>query len=120
MITDSHHRWTSQRHDGKLWNLNAYRTDVIQALGGVETILEHTLFKGTYFPTWEKLQHLKHTAARYRDIVDVAGNSPKAGDGQNTLLPEPSVRSPYRTAFLGLADHIISDRIVASLRRELR
>ncbi|KAI8290919.1 Pre-mRNA-processing-splicing factor 8 [Colletotrichum sp. SAR11_57] len=24
--------WTSQRHDGKLWNLNAYRTDVIQAL----------------------------------------------------------------------------------------
>ncbi|KAF2755488.1 pre-mRNA-processing-splicing factor 8 [Pseudovirgaria hyperparasitica] len=47
--------WTSQRHDGKLWNLNAYRTDVIQALGGVENILEHTLFKGTAFPTWEGL-----------------------------------------------------------------
>ncbi|MCJ1327412.1 pre-mRNA-splicing factor 8 [Thelotrema lepadinum] len=47
--------WTSQRHDGKLWNLNAYRTDVIQALGGVETILEHTLFKATAFPTWEGL-----------------------------------------------------------------
>jgi pre-mRNA-processing factor 8 len=47
--------WTHQRHDGKLWNLNAYRTDVIQALGGVEGILEHTLFKGTYFPTWEGL-----------------------------------------------------------------
>ncbi|KAI9188902.1 pre-mRNA-splicing factor 8 [Blastocladiella emersonii ATCC 22665] len=47
--------WTSQRHDGKLWNLNNYRTDVIQALGGVEGILEHTLFKGTYFPTWEGL-----------------------------------------------------------------
>jgi hypothetical protein len=44
--------WTHQRHDGKLWNLNNYRTDVIQALGGVEGILEHTLFKGTYFPTW--------------------------------------------------------------------
>ena len=28
--------WTHQRHDGKLWNLNNYRTDVIQALGGVE------------------------------------------------------------------------------------
>ena len=40
---------------GKLWNLNNYRTDVIQALGGVEGILEHTLFKGTYFPTWEGL-----------------------------------------------------------------
>jgi pre-mRNA-processing factor 8 len=47
--------WTHQRHDGKLWNLNNYRTDMIQALGGVESILEHTLFKGTYFPTWEGL-----------------------------------------------------------------
>jgi pre-mRNA-processing factor 8 len=47
--------WTHQRHDGKLWNLNNYRTDVIQALGGVEGVLEHTLFKGTYFPTWEGL-----------------------------------------------------------------
>ncbi|KAK7918008.1 hypothetical protein PG985_009882 [Apiospora marii] len=36
--------WTSQRHDGKLWNLNAYRTDVIQALGGA-----------TGFPSWEGL-----------------------------------------------------------------
>ena len=32
--------WTHQRHDGKLWNLNNYRTDMIQALGGVEGILE--------------------------------------------------------------------------------
>lgn len=47
--------WTHSRHDGKLWNLNNYRTDIIQALGGVEGILEHTLFKGTYFPTWEGL-----------------------------------------------------------------
>jgi len=47
--------WTHQRHDGKLWSLNNYRTDMIQALGGVEGILEHTLFKGTYFPTWEGL-----------------------------------------------------------------
>ncbi|GMM59078.1 U4/U6-U5 snRNP complex subunit [Maudiozyma humilis] len=48
-------RWTNPRHDGKLWNLNAYRTDVIQALGGIETILEHTLFKGTGFNSWEGL-----------------------------------------------------------------
>ena len=33
--------------------MNNYRIDVIAALGGVEGILEHTLFKGTYFPTWE-------------------------------------------------------------------
>ena len=39
----------------RLWNLNAYRTDVIQALGGIETILEHTLFKGTGFQSWEGL-----------------------------------------------------------------
>ncbi|ORX49188.1 pre-mRNA-processing-splicing factor 8 [Hesseltinella vesiculosa] len=44
--------WTNTRHDGKLWNLNNYRTDMIQALGGVEGILEHTLFKGTYFTSW--------------------------------------------------------------------
>lgn len=47
--------WTNQRHDGKLWNLNAYRADVIQALGGIETILEHTLFKATGFDSWEGL-----------------------------------------------------------------
>lgn len=37
------------------FQVNAYRTDVIQALGGVETILEHTLFKSTGFPSWEGL-----------------------------------------------------------------
>jgi pre-mRNA-processing factor 8 len=60
--------WTSQRHDGKLWNLNAYRTDVIQALGGVETILEHTLFKATAFPSWEGLfwEKASGTLKRFR------------------------------------------------------
>lgn len=47
--------WTSNHHDGKLWNLNSYRSDVIQSLGGIETILEHTLFKGTGFDSWEGL-----------------------------------------------------------------
>ncbi|OAA61907.1 pre-mRNA processing splicing factor 8 [Niveomyces insectorum RCEF 264] len=47
--------WTNQRHDGRLWNLNNYRTDVIQSLGGVETILEHSLYKATGFPSWEGL-----------------------------------------------------------------
>ena len=58
------HKWSSDGNtrresdikiQSKLWNLNNYRTDMIQALGGVEGILEHTLFKGTYFPTWEGL-----------------------------------------------------------------
>ncbi|PBP18441.1 PROCN-domain-containing protein [Diplocarpon rosae] len=61
--------WTSQRHDGKLWNLNAYRTDVIQALGGVETILEHTLFKATAFPSWEGLFWEK--ASGFEELVNI-------------------------------------------------
>lgn len=63
--------WTHQRHDGKLWNLNNYRTDMIQALGGVEGILEHTLFKGTYFPTWEGLFWLVHFCCNrlYRKLI---------------------------------------------------
>ncbi|KAJ2393526.1 pre-mRNA-splicing factor 8, partial [Coemansia sp. RSA 2611] len=47
--------WTHNKHDGRLWQLNSYRTDMIQALGGVECILEHSLFRGTYYPTWEGL-----------------------------------------------------------------
>ena len=35
---------------------------MIQALGGVEGILEHTLFKGTYFPTWVLTQRLHGTS----------------------------------------------------------
>ncbi|XXH04822.1 hypothetical protein Hte_011244 [Hypoxylon texense] len=77
--------WTSQRHDGKLWNLNAYRTDVIQALGGVETILEHTLFKATGFPSWEGLFWEKACLAkgtkllRY-DHTQIAVEDVKEGD----------------------------------------
>lgn len=47
--------WTSTKHDGKLHSLTNYRADMIQALGGVEGILEHTLFKGTGFSTWAGL-----------------------------------------------------------------
>jgi len=47
--------WTSTKHDGKLHSLTNYRSDMIQALGGVEGILEHTLFKGTGFSTWAGL-----------------------------------------------------------------
>lgn len=77
--------WTSQRHDGKLWNLNAYRTDVIQALGGVETILEHTLFKATGFPSWEGLFWEKACLAKgtlllRHDHSTVAVEDVKEGD----------------------------------------
>ncbi|GIQ84915.1 pre-mRNA-processing-splicing factor 8, partial [Kipferlia bialata] len=47
--------WSHKQHDGKLHNLTNYRTDVIQALGGVDRILSHTLFAATGFPTWQGL-----------------------------------------------------------------
>jgi hypothetical protein len=72
--------WTHQRHDGKLWNLNNYRTDVIQALGGVEGILEHTLFKGTYFPTWEGLFWEKACFAADTQLLRADGSVVAAAD----------------------------------------
>lgn len=74
--------WTSQRHDGKLWNLNAYRTDVIQALGGVETILEHTLFKATGFPSWEGLFWEKACLAKGTQLLRYDGSSVAVEDVQ--------------------------------------
>lgn len=68
ILRESSFWWTHQKHDGKLWNLNNYRTDMIQALGGVEGILEHTLFKGTYFPTWEGLFWEKATGFEERFV----------------------------------------------------
>ncbi|EAY02411.1 pre-mRNA processing 8 protein homolog PRP8 [Trichomonas vaginalis G3] len=47
--------WTHHHHDGKLWNLKDYRADVIQALGGVEGILSHSIFKATGYKHWEGL-----------------------------------------------------------------
>lgn len=90
--------WTSQRHDGKLWNLNAYRTDVIQALGGVETILEHTLFKATGFPSWEGLFWEKACLAKGTkllrfDHTQVAVEDVKEGD--LLLGPDGSSRRAF-------------------------
>eukprot|EP00835_Amoeboradix_gromovi_P001880 NODE_96_length_21330_cov_0.419858.p1 type:complete len:2207 gc:universal NODE_96_length_21330_cov_0.419858:801-7421(+) len=47
--------WTDTKHDGKLWNILNYRTDMIEALGGVQVILEHTLYKATRFTNYEGL-----------------------------------------------------------------
>ena len=47
--------WTVRNHDGRLWTLEFYKDEMIKNLGGITNILEHTLFKGTYFPTWEGL-----------------------------------------------------------------
>jgi pre-mRNA-processing factor 8 len=48
--------WFHMDHDGRLCGgLDEYRKTMIQALGGVEAVLEHTLFAGTGFSSWEGL-----------------------------------------------------------------
>ncbi|KAJ5163270.1 uncharacterized protein N7500_005100 [Penicillium coprophilum] len=90
--------WTSQRHDGKLWNLNAYRTDVIQALGGVETILEHTLFKATAFPSWEGLFWEKACLAKGTRLLRYDGTEVNVEDvreGDQLLGPDGEPRRAF-------------------------
>ncbi|KAK5108138.1 hypothetical protein LTR62_008734 [Meristemomyces frigidus] len=90
--------WTSQRHDGKLWNLNSYRTDVIQALGGVETILEHTLFKATAFPSWEGLFWEKACLAFGTKVLQYDGsevNVEDVEDGDLLLGPDGGPRTVF-------------------------
>lgn len=47
--------WTHQSHDGKLWNLTKYRSDVVQAFGGPEGIFKHTIFAATGYRRWDGL-----------------------------------------------------------------
>ncbi|KAJ1766431.1 pre-mRNA-splicing factor 8, partial [Coemansia sp. RSA 1752] len=67
--------WTHAKHDGRLWQLNTYRTDMIQALGGVECILEHSLFRGTYYPTWEGLFWQQQCFAQGTRVMMHSGES---------------------------------------------
>ncbi|CBH14584.1 PRP8 protein homologue [Trypanosoma brucei gambiense DAL972] len=50
--------WFHQEHDGNICGgvLERYRVDTNIALGGVEAILEHSLFRGTGFPSWEGIE----------------------------------------------------------------
>lgn len=38
--------WTHQRHDGKLWNLNNYRTDMIQVNAGERSKRSYEMQEG--------------------------------------------------------------------------
>ncbi|KAJ1893687.1 pre-mRNA-splicing factor 8, partial [Kickxella alabastrina] len=96
--------WTHAKHDGKLWQLNSYRTDMIQALGGVECILEHSLFRGTYYPTWEGLFWQQQCFAagtlvmmhsgELRRVEDVAVGELLMGDDSMPRVIDELVRGP--------------------------
>jgi len=85
--------WTNQRHDGKLWQLNNYRVDVISALGGVEGILEHSLFKGTAFPTWEGFEELAPISPGQRPADQPQVNEVQEIDKCSTIRVEPNSES---------------------------
>jgi pre-mRNA-processing factor 8 len=107
--------WTSQRHDGKLWNLNAYRTDVIQALGGVETILEHTLFKATAFPSWEGLFWEKACLAYGTELLRFDGTKvavENVKEGDLLLGPDGGPRRAFN--IVNGEDHLYRISIGAS------
>lgn len=76
--------WFHKDHDGRLCQgLDEYRKTMIQALGGIETIIEHTLFHGTGLASWEGLfwnktgsfeeskKHAKLTKAQRQGLTQV-------------------------------------------------
>lgn len=97
---------------------------MIQALGGVEGILEHTLFKGTYFPTWEGLFWEKASgfeeSMKYKKLT----NAQRSGLNQIpnrrfTLWWSPTINranvSHIYIASYGLVSHIVAWFITSSV-----
>ena len=74
--------WTNSRHDGRLWNFNSYRADVIQALGGIQSILSHTLFKATGFEDWEGLFWQKQSGFEQQMQMQKLTNAQRSGLSQ--------------------------------------
>ncbi|KAL0237114.1 hypothetical protein PCE1_000511 [Barthelona sp. PCE] len=65
--------WTSYNHDGRLFDIDQYRTDVISSLGGPEVILSHTMFRATHFGKheglfWEKQSAFEKTSV-FRNLT---------------------------------------------------
>ncbi|TBU16093.1 subunit of U5 snRNP spliceosome [Ordospora colligata] len=47
--------FTDVRHDGRLWDIEKYPQDVLQAMGGIDEVMKHTLFGATYFRHFSKV-----------------------------------------------------------------
>ncbi|KAG0442228.1 Pre-mRNA-splicing factor spp42 [Dictyocoela muelleri] len=45
----------SLKHDGKLWNIDNYRKEIIKYFGGIDKILENTLFSATNYFAFDSL-----------------------------------------------------------------
>jgi pre-mRNA-processing factor 8 len=52
--------WVDNLHDGRLWELDGYRAQTIQALGGAPSILAHTLFAATGYRDWRGMVWSEH------------------------------------------------------------
>ena len=78
---------------------------MIQALGGVEGILEHTLFKGTYFPTWEGLFWEKACFAGDTKLLRYDGGVVLAEDVRvgDALLGDDGTRRTVLDAVTGIS-----------------
>lgn len=74
--------WLNTRHDGRLWNFTSYRSDVVEALGGIGSILEHSLFKATGFEDWEGLFWQKQSGFEQQMQLQKLTNAQRSGLSQ--------------------------------------
>ena len=74
--------WTDTKLDGKTWQLTSYKTDMIEALGGVECILSHTLFKCTGYTNYEGLFWEKSTEYESAMLGKKLTNAQRSGMNQ--------------------------------------
>lgn len=70
--------FTSTRHDGKLWSMDKFVLDVLDVLGGMESISEHTLFSATYFRSFSKVFWEETVIEKYKNLT----NAQKMGMSQ--------------------------------------
>nr|TKR89951.1 hypothetical protein D5086_0000238440 [Populus alba] len=83
--------WTHQRHDGKLWNLNNYRTDVIQALG-VSQLGKVSLEKASGF----------EESMKYKKLTNAQRSDPNLEDFADSDIPCSPVQKIHESVVMDL------------------
>ncbi|KMV66279.1 U5 snRNP spliceosome subunit [Encephalitozoon cuniculi EcunIII-L] len=62
--------FTDAKHDGKLWSMERFTLDTLEALGGVGGIADHTLFGATYFRSFSKVFWEDMVVEKYRKLTN--------------------------------------------------